>query len=165
MRIAKSLKYGKELSNIIPSGYTVIWDADKCDTCGTCTKVCMFGAIKQDDAGNPIYDKDACMGCGICVEKCKGAARSLSADFTKEYPLDIDLAKEKGLLTDDYWLSDRMAPLYTAEHSKARLLWWAYKIAIITHWHAGTLNKFISRKLRLNRIGTLVNKFLGTKSR
>jgi len=95
MRIAKSLKYGAELGNIIPSGYTVIYDADKCDTCGTCAKVCMFGAIKPDENGNPVYDKSACMGCGICVEKCQGAARSLSTDFAEEYPLDIDLIIEK----------------------------------------------------------------------
>ena len=75
------------------------------------------------------------------------------------------LALEKGQLTPEYWLTDKMAPLYTAEHSKTRLLWWAYKTAVLTHWKAGTLSSFLSRKLRLNRIETLFKKFLGRRSR
>jgi len=75
------------------------------------------------------------------------------------------LALKKGQLTPKYWLTEKMAPLYTAEHNKARLLWWVYKTAILTHWKAGSLSSFIGRKFRLTRIKTLFIKFIGRKSR
>ena len=75
------------------------------------------------------------------------------------------LALDKRQLTEEYWLTEKMAPLYTAENNKLRLLWWVYKISILTHWKAGSLPSFIGRKFRLTRIKTLFIKFLGRKSR
>lgn len=59
------------------------------------------------------------------------------------------LAKECGLITDDYWLTDGLPPLYTCEHSKKKLWWWAFKAGIIAHFHAhdGDLVEYIDRKL------------------
>ena len=45
------------------------------------------------------------------------------------------LAKEKGLLTDDYWLKKGLCPLYTCEHSKLRLWWWSFKTGLITYYY------------------------------
>jgi ferredoxin len=93
-RIARSLKHGKQLSIMIPSGYLVERNPENCKLCGQCEKICFFGAIKIQ--GQTVtYDPEICMGCGLCVEKCKNSARSLSRDFKDLYPLDLDLAKEK----------------------------------------------------------------------
>jgi radical SAM superfamily enzyme YgiQ (UPF0313 family) len=58
------------------------------------------------------------------------------------------LAKEKGLMTDEYWLGEGLCPLYTCEHSKLKLWLWAFKIGFITHLHAegGYPRDFIKRK-------------------
>lgn len=60
-----------------------------------------------------------------------------------------ELAKQKGMMTDDYWLSEGLCPLYTAEHSKAKLWWWAFKVGFITHMHADNGNpvEFLNRKI------------------
>lgn len=93
-RIARSLKHGKDLSIMIPSGYAVEHHPEDCKLCGACEKICFFGAIKKQ--GQVMtYDRGICMGCGLCVEKCKNSARSLSRDFKNLFPLDLDLVKEK----------------------------------------------------------------------
>ncbi len=69
------------------------------------------------------------------------------------------LAKEKGLITDDYWLSEGLCPLYTAEHPKWKLLWWSFRTGFITNLYAddGDFSGFIKRKL-INKINP--NNFL-----
>ncbi len=95
MRLAQGLENWEGIANIIPSGYTVVYDEGLCENCGDCAEVCMFEAIKPDEYGRPVYHKDVCMGCGLCVEKCSHGARSLSIDPEVGLPLDLDLAKEK----------------------------------------------------------------------
>jgi len=46
-----------------------------------------------------------------------------------------NLAKENGLLTDEYWLGDGLCPLYTCEHPKWKLWWWSFKTGLITHYY------------------------------
>ena len=48
---------------------------------------------------------------------------TISTSLTTVYPGTAlyQLSKQKGLLTDDYWLSDKTAPIYTAEHSLEEL--------------------------------------------
>jgi len=94
MRLARGMKGGEELSNIIPSGYTVRHDESKCEQCGKCVETCMFDAIERDEYGKPVYNREACMGCGLCVEHCREGARSLALDKDGLLPLDIDLARE-----------------------------------------------------------------------
>jgi radical SAM superfamily enzyme YgiQ (UPF0313 family) len=59
------------------------------------------------------------------------------------------LAKEKGQLTDDYWLTENLCPLYTSEHPKWRLWLWSFKTGFITHFYAeeGNLKEFLNRKI------------------
>ena len=38
------------------------------------------------------------------------------------------MAKQKGLVTDDYWLTDRPAPYFTAENTLEKLLEWSNTI-------------------------------------
>ncbi len=44
-----------------------------------------------------------------------------------------DYCKEKGYLTDEFWLEDKLIPLFTYEHSEKKLLSW---VAKITFWSA-----------------------------
>lgn len=90
MRIVKGIKGGEKLSNIIPSGYKIAHEDEKCDSCGKCAEVCMFGAITLSQEGRPLYDPAACYGCGLCVEHCPEGARTLSTDFKDILPLDLE---------------------------------------------------------------------------
>lgn len=50
-------------------------DAQKCNSCKTCEKLCPYGAIIVTQERGPVVNKDFCMGCGWCVGHCpKGAA-------------------------------------------------------------------------------------------
>jgi Pyruvate/2-oxoacid:ferredoxin oxidoreductase delta subunit len=93
MRIAQ--KFDKTLSNIAPSGYSVMHDAKKCKMCKKCSEICMFNAITFTPDNERMYDKTVCMGCGLCVEKCKQQALNLVRDPSKGDPLDVDFLKEK----------------------------------------------------------------------
>jgi Fe-S-cluster-containing hydrogenase component 2 len=51
----------------IRKGGGVILDPSKCDSCGSCEKACIIGAIKLDEkSGIPII----CIHCGKCVPFC-----------------------------------------------------------------------------------------------
>jgi len=93
MRIAQ--KFDKTLSNIAPSGYSVMHDAKKCKKCKKCNEICMFNAITFTPDNERMYDKIVCMGCGLCVEKCEQKALGLVRDPSKGDPLDVDFMKEK----------------------------------------------------------------------
>jgi len=60
-----------------------------------------------------------------------------------------ELAKEKGMMADDYWMSEGLCPLYTAEHSKAKLWLWSFKVGLTTHLYADNGNplEYLNRKI------------------
>lgn len=91
MRLSRRLPGGENLTNIVPSGYSVVIDTALCKSCGTCAKICAFGAQKPGGDGRPVYDAALCLGCGVCVAKCPSGARKLVLDTTKGLPLDIDI--------------------------------------------------------------------------
>ncbi len=80
----------KGVSNMIPSGYSVVLDRDKCTSCRRCAEVCMFQAMTFGQDDSLLYERSACMGCGLCIENCQAEALSLSRDETKGDPLDMD---------------------------------------------------------------------------
>lgn len=41
----------------------------KCIGCGSCSKVCLNGAIGYED-NHPVFFRDKCKGCGLCEESC-----------------------------------------------------------------------------------------------
>lgn len=46
-------------------------DEDACVDCGSCTSVCLPGALKLDSETRClVLDKDACIFCGACVKAC-----------------------------------------------------------------------------------------------
>jgi radical SAM superfamily enzyme YgiQ (UPF0313 family) len=58
-----------------------------------------------------------------------------------------NLAKEKKLLTEDYWLTDGLVPLYTCEHPKWKLWLWCFKIGFFSNFYTGTLFNFLNRRI------------------
>ena len=93
--LARKIKGGQDISMYVPSGYTVEYDAEKCKLCGTCARICNFGAIEVS-GGVRAYHPEKCYGCGLCVENCPNGALSLVYVESDKglIPLDIDLAKE-----------------------------------------------------------------------
>jgi len=73
---------------LISSGYVAAVEAALCQGCGTCAKVCPFGAIAFD--GRPTVDRAVCMGCGVCVNHCPAGALSLQRDEAKPAPLEVE---------------------------------------------------------------------------
>ncbi|MFH1358679.1 MAG: radical SAM protein [archaeon] len=60
-----------------------------------------------------------------------------------------EIAKEKGVLDDEYWLSDKLVPFYTGEHSKMQLWWWSFKVGFYSRLYAKpfSLFEFFNRKI------------------
>ena len=56
-----------------------------CIECGTCEKICPYGAITMDP--KPVFDHDICNGCWACYNHCNQKAiftEKLSGEF--QYP-------------------------------------------------------------------------------
>lgn len=94
MRLTRNVKGMEELSNIVPSGYVVAFDPERCVGCGECESVCIFGAITTDSRGGILQDNTDCIGCGLCVERCGSGARTLVRDASVGEPLNIDALRD-----------------------------------------------------------------------
>ena len=62
-----------------PSGSIVNVDLERCRECGTCERVCPFGAISVEKDVFRV-DTSLCTGCGWCIEECPQGALSLRSD-------------------------------------------------------------------------------------
>lgn len=54
-----------------------------------------------------------------------------------------ELAKKQGIINDRYWLTNKLVPHYTYEHSKKKLLYWSLKITLYNKYYRGELKKFL----------------------
>jgi ferredoxin len=69
-------------------------DADLCDECGICGKICPYSAIKLDP--RPVFDMAKCYGCWSCYNHCpKKAIYTRKFRGIGHYPKPIDSLKEK----------------------------------------------------------------------
>jgi H+/Na+-translocating ferredoxin:NAD+ oxidoreductase subunit B len=67
-------------------------DAEKCDSCATCSKFCPTDAITVEGE-SAVIDTDACVGCGACANVCPENAVTLERELgpvIKTKKLDID---------------------------------------------------------------------------
>lgn len=71
----ESISYFKEL----------LYDSEKCISCGTCIMKCPQGALSFNDDKKILIDKSKCDACGICTEYCLGSALDV---IGKEYSVD-----------------------------------------------------------------------------
>jgi quinone-modifying oxidoreductase subunit QmoB len=56
----------------------------KCTQCKRCTEECPFGAINEDEKGNPLYNPTRCRRCAICLGACPERIMSF-----KNYSVDM----------------------------------------------------------------------------
>ncbi len=67
--------------------YAII-DPEKCDRCGNCVKLCLYGALYEN--GRMTIDPLACTGLGECVALCPQQAISLPGSSDEEICARID---------------------------------------------------------------------------
>lgn len=58
-----------ESKQAIHNGSKPVFNTDTCTGCGTCARLCPFGAIKMID-NRPHVDLNACLGCSMCEVNC-----------------------------------------------------------------------------------------------
>ena len=54
----------------------VIYDAEKCVSCGACISLCPTKAYSFDKDNKLAYDEGKCVLCGICIDACPRRALS-----------------------------------------------------------------------------------------
>jgi heterodisulfide reductase subunit A len=62
---------------------TAVVDETLCSGCGTCVKLCPYGAIEKDEKGVARVTEVVCKGCGVCAASCPERAIEMR-HFTKE---------------------------------------------------------------------------------
>lgn len=45
-------------------------DGDHCVACGSCVKVCKFGAIQVHKGVRAVVNEEKCVGCSQCAKEC-----------------------------------------------------------------------------------------------
>ncbi len=56
---------------IAPPHFLPVWDNQKCNYCGKCSKTCTMGAITVNTVEkHRTFDQKRCIGCGLCVVNC-----------------------------------------------------------------------------------------------
>ncbi len=94
--------------------------------------------------GNPGED-DATVGDTVnMIKRARPGFVSVSEAMVFPGTDLYELAKQKGLVSDEYWLSDRPAPYFTVDNSLERLLAWSNRIMSA---NAGAVEKCL-RSLR-----------------
>jgi heterodisulfide reductase subunit A2 len=78
IQVAKHLQ--KDYAELSPIIARV--DFDKCNGCGSCSKQCLYGAIRIEDKV-AVLTEALCRGCGNCVNACKFDAISV-VNYTEE---------------------------------------------------------------------------------
>jgi len=63
------------LTNVV----TLELDEDRCNGCGSCTKVCPHAVFDLSGGRARISRRDACMECGACALNCEPGALSVQA--------------------------------------------------------------------------------------
>jgi UDP-glucose 4-epimerase len=79
------MKYGPpEWKQIVnrTEGVELRVDPDKCTGCGSCFKVCIYGALRMENDITSIK-QDTCMGCGRCERECPSKAISITIDYSR----------------------------------------------------------------------------------
>ncbi|MDH5266373.1 MAG: CoB--CoM heterodisulfide reductase iron-sulfur subunit A family protein [Candidatus Bathyarchaeota archaeon] len=71
------------LKHLRTEAITAVVDENLCSGCGTCVKLCPYGAIEKDDMGIARVTEVVCKGCGVCAASCPERAIAMH-HFTDE---------------------------------------------------------------------------------
>ncbi len=58
----------------------IIFDYDKCESCGDCVETCPADVLEMQDDKPVVINIDECMECESCVEVCEPGAVTLETD-------------------------------------------------------------------------------------
>jgi len=92
--------------------------------------------------GNPGEDNHTVRDTTRMIETVRPDFISVSEAMVFPGTELYELAKQKGLVTDDFWLTDRPAPYFTIENNLEKLLEWSN---IIMSANAGIIGKLLRR--------------------
>jgi quinone-modifying oxidoreductase subunit QmoB len=70
----------------------------KCTQCKRCTEECPFGAINEDEKGNPLYNPTRCRRCAICLGACPEriiSFKNYSVDMIGNMVKNIEVPEEE----------------------------------------------------------------------
>jgi len=74
------------LKRVRVEAITAMVDEKACSGCGTCVRICPYGAIQKDENGVVRVTSVVCKGCGTCAASCPEQAitmRHFTNDQTK----------------------------------------------------------------------------------
>ena len=109
---------------------------------GALFSVRVTAAVLMLMVGNPGEDDHTVRDTTRMIEKVRPDFVSVSEAMVFPGTELYELAKQKGLVTDDYWLTDRPAPYFTIENNLEKLLEWSN---IIMSANAGIIGKTLRR--------------------
>lgn len=78
-----------------PRAWDITWPdpfMQRCTQCRRCTEECPFGAIDEDEKGNPYFKYNRCRRCGTCMGACPERIISF-----KDFSVDIIGSMIKGM--------------------------------------------------------------------
>ena len=79
----------------IRTGVQILYNADRCISCGACVAVCPAGCHRMDN-GRHIYDRAHCTHCGACVKECTSLALTrVGESMTVDEVMEVVLRDEK----------------------------------------------------------------------
>ncbi len=70
----------------------------KCTQCKRCTEECPFGAINEDEKGNPLYNPTRCRRCAVCLGACPEriiSFKNYSVDMIGNMVKNIEVPEEE----------------------------------------------------------------------
>jgi heterodisulfide reductase subunit A len=79
------------LKRLRTEAITAVVDENLCSGCGTCVKLCPYGAIEKDEKGVARVTEVVCKGCGVCAATCPERAIEMR-HFTTEQVMAQALA-------------------------------------------------------------------------
>ena len=71
------------LKRVRAEAITSVIDESLCSGCGTCVRLCPYGAIEKDEKGVARVTEVVCKGCGVCAASCPEGAITMR-HFTNE---------------------------------------------------------------------------------
>jgi uncharacterized Fe-S center protein len=73
------------------AAHGIVFNYEKCNSCGKCMEACVFSAIEMID-NRPIRNEDKCMYCGNCIFSCENNAIDIFKDGKERFQIALAYA-------------------------------------------------------------------------